>query len=265
MRSTESAGAVFQEVPNGSRAAPLRCRSTESEEQVDVQDKTNRTALDADAVAEYLKRNPTFFTQRDDLVAELEIAHPAGGAVSLLERQVSILRDRNMEMRHRLTGLLDNARDNDKLFDQTKRLVLRLLEASTLDQIVETFNQGLRQDFGVEFAALIPFGAPSGHRNARCRIVTAGDARAHIEALLSNNRAVCGVLRPEEVRFLFPEQHARVGSAAVVPLNGSFPLGVLAIASPDAGYFRSSMGTLFLGYIAEVLERLLPRHLKPAA
>lgn len=231
---------------------------------MELQDRSSAN-IEAEGVADYLKRHPDFFTRRDDLLAELELVHPTGGAVSLLERQVAILRDRNMEMRHRLNALLDNARDNDRLFEQTKRLTLRLLEATTLDQLVDTFTQGLRNDFKVEFATLIGFGNPLAHRGARTRIVSVADARGQIEGLLSSNKAVCGVLRPEELRFLFPEHHAQVGSAAVVPLSGNHPLGVLAIASSDPAYFRSSMGTLFLGYIGEVLERLLPKYLKSGA
>jgi uncharacterized protein YigA (DUF484 family) len=70
------------------------------------------------------------------------------------------------------------------------------------------------------------------------------------------------VLRPEEVKFLFPDHSRQIGSAAVIPLSLGHPLGVLAIASTDPQYFRSSMGTLFLGYIAEVINRLLPKYLK---
>ncbi len=72
-----------------------------------------------------------------------------------------------------------------------------------------------------------------------------GEARAQIDGLLKSSKAVCGVLRPEEVQFLFPDHARQVGSAAVVPLTYGYPLGVLAIASTDAHYFRSSMGTLF--------------------
>lgn len=218
--------------------------------------------ITADAVADYLKRHPDFFQQRDDLLQDLEVTHPAGGAVSLLERQVAVLRDRNMDMRHRLSQLLDTARDNDRLFEQTKQLVLKLLEAPTLDAVVDTFVNGLQRDFNVDFATLVLFGNPQAHRGVRSRMTTLGEARAQIEGILKSSKAVCGVLRPEEVQFLFPEHNRQIGSVAVVPLSFGYPLGVLAIASADAQYFRSSMGTLFLGYIAEVLNRLLPRHLK---
>ncbi|MCY1563071.1 hypothetical protein D9M68_1005550 [compost metagenome] len=39
--------------------------------------------------------------------------------------------------------------------------------------------------------------------------------------------------------------------------------GVLAIGSPDPQHYKSSLGTLFLGYVAEVLARVLPRFATP--
>ena len=232
---------------------------------VDVADRprSGEDRLNAEQVAEYLKQHPEFFLARDDLLLTLELTHPgSGSAVSLLERQVSLLRERNMDMRQRLAGLLDNARNNDRLFEQTRQLVLALLEAQGLDEISTTFQRSLTEDFGIDFANLTFFGDPQRYRNTRSRIVPIAEARRQIDALLKTNRAVCGVLRPEEVGFLFPASAGEVGSAAVVPLQAGHNLGVLAIGARDAEYFRSSMGTLFLGYIAEVLNRLLPRYLR---
>ena len=229
---------------------------------MDTYEKPSIADISADQVAAYLKLHPDFFLKRDDLLTELQVAHPAGGAVSLLERQVSVLRERSVDLRHRLNSLLDNARNNDRLFEQTKQLVLKLLEAQSLDQIVDTFKHSLEQEFQIDFASLVLIGNPAQYRGLRARMVTLGDARAQIEGLLKSSRAVCGVLRPEEVKFLFPEHSRQIGSAAVIPLSFGQPLGVLAIASTDPHYFRSSMGTLFLGYIAEVINRLLPKYLK---
>lgn len=216
----------------------------------------------AEQIAAYLRAHRDFFLKRPDLLTDIEVMHPTGGAVSLLERQVSILRERNMDMRHRLNNLLDNARTNDRLFEQTKQLVLHLLEAQSLDQIVDTFVNSLQNEFQIDFATMVLIGNPNAHRGVRARVVALDDARTQIDSLLRSSKAVCGVLRPEEVQFLFPDHNRQVGSAAVVPLAYGNPLGVLAIASTDANYFRSSMGTLFLGYIAEVLNRLLPKYLK---
>ena len=229
---------------------------------VNDKDNNNERDISEDDVARYLKNHPGFFLKRDDLLLELELAHPSGKAVSLLERQVSLLRERNMDMRSRLGSLLENARKNDQLFEKTKQLVLSLMEAQGADAIVNCFNRSLISDFNMEFCSLTLFGNPDKHRSLVSRVVDIDSAYRAIPGLLKSNNATCGVLRPEELQFLFADQGKLVGSAAVVPLSFGRPLGIIAIGSRDHEYFRSSMGTLFLGYIAEVLNRILPRHLK---
>lgn len=220
----------------------------------------NKNALEVseEDVALYLKNHPGFFLSRDDLLCEIELAHPSGGAVSLLERQVSLLRERNMDMRGRLNNLLDNARNNDRLFEKTKAMVLKLIEADQIDTAVSSCIKGLNNDFSMDFASLTLFADPAEHPGSNSRFVGIEEARDHIPGLLKSQNATCGVLRPEELKFLFPDTPEQVGSAAVVPLSFGSPIGVLAIGSRDPHYFRSSMGTLFLGYIAEVLNRTLP-------
>lgn len=217
--------------------------------------------LTEDDIALYLKNHPGFFLKRDDLLLELELAHPSGQAVSLLERQVSLLRERNMDIRTRMNNLLEQARGNDQLFECTKQLVLALIEAQGLDAIVNTVNRSLLTDFDIDFCSLTLFGQPDQHSSLSSRMVPIDDAYQRIPGLLKSNNATCGVLRPEELQFLFMDQAPMVGSAAVIPLSFGNPLGIIAIASKDPKHFRSSMGTLFLSYIAEVLNRILPKYL----
>ena len=226
-----------------------------------VSNNNNDKEITEEDVAQYLKSHSGFFLKRDDLLMELQLAHPSGGAVSLLERQVSLLRERNMDMRGRLNNLLDNAHNNDQLFEKTKLLVLALIEAQGLDAIVNTFNRSLLSDFNMDFSSLTLFGNPEQHRSVSSRMVAVDDAYQQIPGLLKSNNATCGILRTEELKFLFIDQADHVGSAAVVPLSHGNALGVIAIGSKDPEYFRSSMGTLFLSYLGEVLNRLLPRHL----
>ena len=70
---------------------------------------------------------------------------------------------------------------------------------------------------------------------------------------------MCGALRKEELTFLFPDA-GEVGSAALMPLKGKGDdLGVIAVGSSDAQRYSSAMGTLFLGHIGEIMQRLIPR------
>lgn len=214
--------------------------------------------LSDESVREYLKNHSDFLQRHSDMLDFLHVSHASGSAVSLVEKQVSVLRERNIEMRQRLNVLTANARHNDRLYEQTRRLVLALLDAQSLPALCAAFSAAMHKDFEVEHASIILFGdrrqAPEG-----VRVESAERARIEIGALLRGRKALCGTLRTEELNYLFPDA-GTVGSAAVMPLvGGGEELGVIAVGSSDAHRYNSSMGTLFLQHIAEVLVRLLPR------
>ena len=224
-------------------------------------DQQNPTqSLDAETVAAYLRLHPEFFIDHDELLPELRIPHQRGDSVSLVERQVKLLRERNIEMRQRLAQLMEVARDNDRLFEKSRRLVLDLLDANSLEEVVSLVEDSLRSDFMVPFVSLILFSdnpLPVG------RSVSHGEAQQVIGGLLSAERTTCGALREDERNFLFGQQAEDVRSAAVVALSHQGQHGVLAIGSADVQYYKSSLGTLFLNHIAEVLARVLPRVANP--
>lgn len=217
--------------------------------------------LEPEQIEAWLREHPEFFENHPDLLAELSLPHESGSAISLVERQVAILRERNIDMRHRLSKLLDNARDNDKLFDKTKRLVLNLLEGQDMGDIIDALHYSFDKDFSIHFTSVILFGNLEKVPSSQARVVSIAEAREYLGALLKNSRAVCGTLGAKELEFVFGNHASEIGSVAVVPLVHGSAFGLLAIGNRDPQYYRSSMGTLFLGYIAEVLNRLLPKYL----
>ncbi len=216
---------------------------------------------DSDAVAAYLRLHPDFFIQHPDVLADLEIRHEHGEAISLVAHQLSSLRERNAELKLRLSRLLDVARENDQLFARMRQLILRMLASDELDGLVVELLDGLRQDFSIEFAHLILFDVnlafPAGVRTASLQ-----QAMERIPALL-RTPTVCGLLRLDELDYLFGGQAPLIGSAAVVHLQHGNSLGLLAIGHRERDHFRSSMDTLFVSHLGDVLSRLLARGLKP--
>lgn len=218
-------------------------------------------ATTEEQVTKYLRKHPDFFVKQPGLLADLRLPHASGQAISLVERQVSILRERNMDMRHRLSKLLDNARDNDRLFDKTKRLVLALLEGKTLTDTIDSLFYSFDNEFKIHYTTLVLFGDADTLCAGKARVEPLSKARESIAQVLKNSRPLCGTLSAEEVKYLFPEKADKVGSVALVPLIHGNTFGLLAIANRDPSYYRSSMGTLFLSYIGEVLNRQLPQYL----
>ena len=220
-------------------------------------DESPSESLEAAAIAAYLEAHPDFFVEHEELLPALRIPHQRGDTISLVERQMTILRDRNIELRHRLSHLMDVARDNDRLFEKTRRLILALMDAASLEDVVMCVEDSLRQEFQVPFVSLILLGdnaMPVG------RWATHAEAQVAIGGLLTEDKSVSGSLREHELDFLFgEEQRKQIGSTAVVAISHQGIHGILAIASRDPQHYKSSVGTLFLSYIAEVMGRVLPR------
>lgn len=226
---------------------------------------SDKLLADADAqpisekqVADFLRNNPDFFLGQQELLMNLRLPHDSGKAISLMEKQVALLRERNIDMRRRLSDLLDNARANDRLFDKSKRLVLSLLECNELGDLVDALYYSFDKDFEIHYTRLILFSNRELSAGP-ARVEHIQTARQHIDKRIKSSRAVSGGINLEETQFLFDDDAQFIGSSAIAVLAHGNPLGVLAIGNRDPDYYRSSMGTLFLGYIAEVLNRLLPR------
>jgi len=219
-------------------------------------EKSTDIELNDDIVRDYLKNHDDFLQRNPDMLDFLHISHASGSAVSLVEKQVGILRERNIDMRHKLKALTANAKENDTLYEQTSALVLKLLEAQSLEVLYNDFMTSITGDFEVEHACMVLYGDDS-HSNGP-RMETPEGAKAVIGALFRGNKPVCGTLRQEELKYLFPECSG-VGSAAIMPLSNDEPLGLIAVGSSDANRYTSKMGTLFLSHVADVIVRLLPR------
>ena len=85
------------------------------------------TALGSDvAVAAYLREHPEFFIEHPEVLESLRIPHACKPAVSLLEYQNRLLRERGQRVHDKWMELVAIARDNDRLSERVQRLVLNL-------------------------------------------------------------------------------------------------------------------------------------------
>ncbi|BBB28226.1 DUF484 family protein [Neptunomonas japonica] len=215
------------------------------------------TEFNENDVADYLAKNPDFFMRHKPLLEVMSVPHETGRAISLIERQTSLLRDRNQKLTIHLSDLIDIARHNDSQFEKTKRMVLALLDSATLDDVAVALEESLCRDFYGDETSLVLFSDnPLNVNNLK---ILPRDTAGVIEPLMKTNMPTCGQLSLIENRFLFEDDAVKVQSAAVIPLVKGETIGLLAIGSYDPYYFQSSQGTLFLSYVGEVLSRVASR------
>ena len=197
-------------------------------------------------VEEFLRAHPNFLQDRPGLLAVLNLPHGGDGAVSLVERQVSVLRQRNIVSRQQINELSDIGRENDRLLEATRRTVLALLSGTNRQDLAQIWLVQLTNTFEAELGALIWI---TGKPNSNSAESVAGK-------LIRQGESFSGVLRPAEMKVLFTSD-ASEGSAALSPIrNGSDILGFLAVGARDSKRYRQEDGTIFLDYLAEVIGQL---------
>jgi len=212
-------------------------------------------------VIEFLRDNPAFFEDNPEALTELRVSHPTGKAVSLIERQVELLRDQNAVLKERLLDLVQVARDNDRLNNRIHLLLMALLDADSLNRLVDTLHEHLHTEFNADAVALHLRGFADDRirESGACVLGDDDRARALFAAPLDSGKPLCGGLRPEQLDYLFGERAQGIESAAVIPFGGSDLGGLIAIGSREQQRFFPGMGTVFLGHLGELVGRLTAR------
>jgi uncharacterized protein YigA (DUF484 family) len=214
-----------------------------------------------DAVARYLEEHPDYFQRHPELLARITLIHQVGGrAVSLIERQVQVLRDQSRNLQRQLRELLGNARDNDALADRLHRLALAMVDGRTLDDALDAAGDILRQEFQFDGARLL-LRARDGFAPGRAEVAPDDAMLEELLRQVAAGKPVCGEAPEASVlRSLFGEHATDIKTWALIPLGGASPFGALCLGSRDPYRFHAGMGTVYLTRLGELLTHGLARH-----
>ena len=218
---------------------------------------TETSAVSEEAVESYLRAHPDFFERHVELLGIMRLPHRVdGGAVSLVERQVALLREKNRQLERKLMDLVQVARDNEHLSSRLHRLALALMDADSLDAVLATAQDLLRGEFKADHVVVRLMGAEDSPH------VEPADTPGFtlFNEMFETKRPLCGRLSKEQLAFLFREHEDEIASAVAVPLYTTERSGILALGSQEETRFHPGMGTLFLGYLGELVSAAVESH-----
>ncbi len=201
--------------------------------------------------ADFLKRNP-------GAIELLNIPHETGGE-SLIEYQVSVLRDNNRKLKRKLNHYHEVAATNEALLARIHSFHLALLKAETPAALLRAMERRLKDEFGCDDVAL-GLNDRAGLPDHDLLVSLEGRRERGLFGEFRRRREpVCGRLRRERLEALFGARAAAIRSAAIAPLGHDGALGVLALGSADEHKFHPGMGTLFLSLLGQMLGQCLAR------
>ncbi|RLA32630.1 MAG: DUF484 domain-containing protein [Gammaproteobacteria bacterium] len=221
--------------------------------------------LSESAVHDYLAEHPDFFERHGALLGSLRLPHVAGGAVSLVERQVSVLRQKDLKLERQLKELLEVARANDGLAEKIHRLALNLIAADDLGSTLTIIEESLRTAFDANQSILVLFGNPELFKDIKAGrfflpVERSDEGVKAFSTFLDGSGPRCGQVRDAQRDFLFGKETDEIGSAALLPLGEKSAMGFLAIGSVDADRFHPGMSIDFLSRLGELVAEALNRY-----
>lgn len=235
-------------------------------------------------VADYLLAHPEFFIRHAELLATIQFENPHGkAAISLQERQMKLLREKNKQLERRLAELLHYGHENDDLMSKFNRWITRVIAERDPHALPRAITNGLADVFDVPRAALRLWNVAEAHTQADFARYVSEEIRLFTNSLAT---PYCGINTGfEAAQWLtsaapasdYDTKHlgsdnsdSPTESIALIALtspqlksqDGAF--GLLVLGSPDARRFHDSMATDFLTHIGTLtsaaLTRLLPHH-----
>ncbi len=209
-----------------------------------------------DEVVSYLQEHPEFFNEHPEILMELNIPHRSGAAVSLVEKQVSVLREQNQKASKRLHELIEIARLNEELARRMHQLSLTLMDAGDPREIFPTLYDNLTRNFHADRVIVRLFADPAfldidageefaGKDNPR---------QSLFKSIINSRHPLCGRMKHQQQVFLFGDEGDEIASSVMVPLKGENWSGILAIGSLDPERYQPGMGVELLANLGEILS-----------
>lgn len=215
-----------------------------------------------EAVSRFLSDNPDFFIDHPQLLADISITHPdTGSAVSLIERQVGVLRDQHRQLERQLRELIGNARENEVLSGRLHDFAKQLLCADSLDVVLGSALTSLQEAFHLD-ATSIRIARHNQSGEARPELVAEDDKQfLQLELLVADGEPVCGAFLDQSQKdFLFGNCEVDIKSCVLVPARTENIKGIFCLGSQDPHRFKNNMATDYLARLGDLVACSIERH-----
>ncbi|WP_019937226.1 DUF484 family protein [Bordetella sp. FB-8] len=217
----------------------------------------------AQDIADFLAQYPAFFEEHADVFTALRVPHPhSGQTVSLAERQIFTLRERNRELEWRINELARNAAANETIADRLAQWCAGLVSQTNPQHLPGAITLGLAEQFKIEHAALRLWNLPGLAADSGYAAGVSEDLRTFADSLKA---PYCGNDTGFEAVSWLDAKPQSLALIALRPAEDPSSIGLLLLGSDDPARFDPDMGTMFLDTIARLSCAALKRLAGPAA
>lgn len=219
-------------------------------------------SIDESSVIAFLRDHPEVLERHPEVLTELTFPHINGGAVSLVERQLKLLRDENQSLKNKLSDLVHIARENEELSQRFHRLSLELMSGDNLHDIVAMTQDQVQTFFYTDYVSFYFHDRLAEQLKGMEKHILNPDNQhaSKIREWMHQRQPVFGPLDTGIHKLLFADQ-SQMASCVLIPLYHTSDIGLLMLGSKNKDRFTHGMGTVFLKQLGELISSKLKNYL----
>lgn len=222
---------------------------------------TQANLIKEEDIDEYLRKNPEYFVPRDQLLLELKIPHPSGGAISLLEKQIALLRTQHASLKGELKSAIDIAREQESFSQKLKNITLQLLDIQDFESLIAFLDDQLCQEQQANQMHLLLSKQTS--KNPLKDYVSPLKKSAldtFIRNILRTGQAQTFQASEATQQLLFPTiKNPNFNEVLVLPLGVDGSIGLISLGGESLVALDDAKQLNFMNYLGNLLERIIPK------
>ncbi len=215
---------------------------------------TNKTISEHDII-NYLQNDLDFFVRHPEQLLAINVSNRNGKVASLINHQVNVLKDRNHQLKSKLSEMIQYAEYNEKIMTQIFELTLRLSQISHVANVTKYFIAFVKKAFDCKMVRIVVPVYDKLDTNSSVLCIENEEQFLPIfNEFMRSNRPICGRLKAEKLKFIFGKNADNVGSSVMLPIGENAQKGILVFASEQESRFHPDMSTDLLSRLAQILE-----------
>ena len=218
---------------------------------------TSKQITDNDVI-NFLTENSDFFTRHPEQLEALKVTNSKGNVASLINHQVNVLMERNNNLKAKLSQLISNAADNEKIMSQVFELTLQLCQISHVANITKHFGRFVKQSFDSDlFKIVMPeYDSLDSSSTVLCIKKDSEDEFIAIfKDFFLKNSPISGRLKKDKLQFIFGKNAEKIGSSVILPIGKNSQKGFIVFSSFDENRFNPDISTDLLLRLCHILDR----------
>ena len=213
-------------------------------------------------IRKYLRENPGFFIDNEEVLTELKIPHQEKGTISLIEKQLEISKKKEQEAQEKIRKFFENAKENAAIFKKSQSFLKEAIMGDSENRFFESLHSATYTHLQCEYSLII-LGRDELEISSSILVRKKNSLSKYNLELFKSTSPILGSLSKKQRQELFLQNIEKASSFAVVPIRDNrSEIALFNLGHKDPEFFSERKETFFLEFLADMFSILIPKNLK---